>query len=80
MHVRYQHTLLGTHPRPVRLAAADLADHATYPTHRMAQPAGEMLGRPATTGWAQEFFELNSIASFRISMSIRWSAMILRSR
>jgi hypothetical protein len=64
----------------IPLGRPGLANGPAYPTLRISQPVTKMFDSPPPAGWGYKFFELYSMASFMISMSIRWSAMILRRR
>jgi len=57
--------------RPVSLAGADLADRTADPSLRIAQPITKNTDRLPPAGWAYKFFDDISIASFKISISIR---------
>ena len=64
----------------ISLTRTGLAHRPTDPTLGIPQPLVKMLDALPPTGRGQEFFELYSIASLRISRSIRWSAIIFLSR
>ena len=80
MHRRHQATLALIHLLFIPLTRPRLANGPADPPAGIAQPISKIRYRLPPTGRAQEFFELYSIASLMISRSIRWSAMILRSR
>ena len=80
LHLCNQSTLVVVDDLFVPLARPRLADRSADPSLGVSQPVPQNLHRPAPTGWAHKFFEEISIASFMISISIRWSEMIFLSR
>ena len=64
----------------ITLCRTCLTESIANPSFGISQPITENLDRLSATGRSYKFFADTSMASFIISMSIRWSAMIFRRR
>ena len=71
MYVINQFAFVSWNLLAIPLRRSGLADHSANATLRITQPISKVPNRPPSAGWGYKFFELYSMASFRISMSIR---------